>query len=172
MHVILPGYTHLQHAQPVLLAHHLMAYYEMLQRDDERFAECLKRTNVLPLGSAALAGTSFPIDMELTAQYLDFPRVTRNSMDAVSDRDYLIEFNAAGAIFMMHVSRLAEELILWSTKEFGFIEIFMISTSTVAIYTRFAPLWIALLGYALALILLLGSTILRGGLLFYLFGFL
>ena len=123
LHIILPGYTHLQHAQPILLAHHLMAYYEMLERDDERFAESLKRTNVLPLGSAALAGTSFPIDSELTAQYLDFPRVTRNSLDAVSDRDYLIEFNAAGAILMMHVSRLAEELILWSTKEFGFIEI-------------------------------------------------
>jgi argininosuccinate lyase len=121
--VILPGYTHLQHAQPVLLAHHLMAYYEMFQRDDERLAQCLARTNVMPLGSAALAGTTFPIDMELTARALNFPRVIRNSIDAVSDRDYLIEFNACCAIFMMHVSRLAEELILWSTSEFGFIEI-------------------------------------------------
>jgi argininosuccinate lyase len=121
--VILPGYTHMQHAQPVLLAHHLMAYYEMFQRDDERLAQCLTRTNVMPLGSAALAGTTFPIDMELTARALNFPRVIRNSIDAVSDRDYLIEFNACCAIFMMHVSRLAEELILWSTSEFGFIEI-------------------------------------------------
>jgi argininosuccinate lyase len=120
---IMPGFTHLQHAQPVLLSHHLMAYYEMFKRDEERFADCAKRTNVLPLGSAALAGTSFPIDMEQTARYLDFPQVTRNSMDAVSDRDYLIEFNAAAAIAMMHVSRLAEELILWSTSEFAFIEI-------------------------------------------------
>lgn len=121
--VVMPGFTHLQHAQPVLLSHHLMAYCEMFARDEERFADCLKRTNVMPLGSAALAGTSFPIDMEQTARYLEFPRVTRNSMDAVSDRDYLIEFNAASAITMMHVSRLAEELILWSTSEFAFIEI-------------------------------------------------
>ncbi|MHC1741703.1 MAG: argininosuccinate lyase [Syntrophobacteraceae bacterium] len=121
--LVMPGFTHLQHAQPVLLSHHLMAYYEMFSRDGDRFQDCLQRTNVLPLGSAALAGTSFPIDMELTARYLKFPRVTRNSMDAVSDRDYLIEFNAAAAITMMHVSRLAEELILWSTSEFAFIEI-------------------------------------------------
>jgi len=121
--IILPGYTHLQHAQPVLLAHHMMAYYEMFHRDDERLAQCLTRTNVMPLGSAALAGTTFPIDMEHTARALNFPRVTRNSLDAVSDRDYLIEFSAAGAILMMHVSRLAEELILWSTSEFAFIEI-------------------------------------------------
>ncbi len=121
--VILPGYTHLQHAQPILLAHHLMAYYEMLRRDDERLAQCRTRTDVMPLGSAALAGTTFPIDMEHTAQALKFPRITRNSLDAVSDRDYLVEFNAACAILMMHVSRLAEELILWSTSEFAFIEI-------------------------------------------------
>ncbi len=120
---VMPGFTHLQHAQPVLLSHHLMAYFEMFARDEERFEDCLKRTNVLPLGSAALAGTSFPIDMDLTARHLKFARVTRNSMDAVSDRDYLIEFNAAAAITMMHVSRLAEELILWSTSEFAFIEI-------------------------------------------------
>lgn len=123
MGVIMPGYTHTQHAQPVLLSHHLMAYYEMFRRDEERFADCLKRANVLPLGSAALAGTTFPIDMELTARALNFPAVTANSIDAVSDRDYLIEFNAACAILMMHVSRIAEELILWSTTEFAFIEI-------------------------------------------------
>lgn len=120
--VVMPGYTHMQHAQPVLLSHHLMAYFEMFSRDDQRFSDCLRRTNVLPLGSAALAGTSFPIDMEWTARYLKFPRVTANSIDAVSDRDYLIEFNAASAMFMMHVSRMAEELILWSTTEFAFIE--------------------------------------------------
>jgi argininosuccinate lyase len=121
--VIMPGYTHLQHAQPVLLSHHLMAYYEMFRRDDERFEGCFGRTNVLPLGSAALAGTTLPIDMEKTAQLLRFPSITENSIDAVSDRDYLIEFNAAAAILMMHVSRMAEELILWSTSEFAFIEI-------------------------------------------------
>lgn len=121
--IIMPGFTHLQHAQPVLLSHHMMAYYEMFLRDDERLQGCYKRTNVLPLGSAALAGTTFPIDMEYTARYLKFDGVVSNSMDAVSDRDYLIEFNATAAIFMMHVSRMAEELILWSTKEFAFIEI-------------------------------------------------
>jgi argininosuccinate lyase len=121
--VIMPGFTHLQHAQPVLLSHHLMAYYEMFGRDEERFEGCMGRTNVLPLGSAALAGTTLPINMEWTANYLRFPRITLNSIDAVSDRDYLIEFNAAAAIFMMHVSRMAEELILWSTSEFAFIEI-------------------------------------------------
>ncbi|WP_448382471.1 argininosuccinate lyase [Desulfosoma sp.] len=123
LHVIMPGYTHLQHAQPVLLAHHLMAYAEMFLRDEERMAQCYHRTNVLPLGSAALAGTTFPIDMEMTARALGFPRVTRNSMDAVSDRDYLIEFCAASALLMMHVSRLAEELVLWSTTEFAFVDI-------------------------------------------------
>lgn len=121
--VIMPGFTHLQHAQPILLSHHLMAYYEMFGRDDERFAGCVARTNILPLGSAALAGTTLPINMEWTAKYLGFPRITTNSIDAVSDRDYLIEFNAAAAILMMHVSRMAEELILWSTSEFAFIEI-------------------------------------------------
>lgn len=123
MDVIMPGYTHLQHAQPILLSHHLMAYQEMYRRDGERLEGCLVRTDVLPLGSAALAGTTFPIDMEWTARHLRFPRVTANSIDAVSDRDYLIEFNAAAAIIMMHVSRMAEELILWSTTEFAFIEI-------------------------------------------------
>lgn len=123
LRVIMPGYTHLQHAQPILLAHHLMAYYEMFERDDERFAECLRRTDVFPLGSAALAGTTFPIDRELTAQYLGFPRISTNSIDTVSDRDYLIEFNAAAALTMVHVSRMAEELIIWSTSEFAFIDI-------------------------------------------------
>ena len=121
--VIMPGFTHLQHAQPLLLSHHLMAYYEMFRRDDERFEGCIRRTDVLPLGSAALAGTTLPINMEWTAKYLRFPRITENSIDAVSDRDYLIEFNAAAAIVMMHVSRIAEELILWSTSEFAFIDI-------------------------------------------------
>jgi len=121
--VIMAGYTHLQHAQPVLLAHHLMAYYEMFERDDERFADCYKRTNVFPLGSAALAGTTFPIDREWTAKYLGFPKISANSIDTVSDRDYLMEFSAAAAIFMTHVSRMAEELIIWSTSEFAFIEI-------------------------------------------------
>jgi len=121
--VVMPGFTHLQHAQPVLFAHHLMAYYEMFRRDGERFGDCFSRTNVMPLGSAALAGTTYPIDMEWTARYLNFPRVVANSMDAVSDRDYMIEFCSASAIFMMHVSRMAEELILWSSQEFAFIEI-------------------------------------------------
>lgn len=121
--VIMPGFTHLQHAQPVLFAHHLMAYYEMFRRDYQRMGDCLGRTNVMPLGSAALAGTTYPTDMELTARYLQFPRVVANSMDAVSDRDYMIEFCAAAAIFMIHVSRLAEELVIWSTQEFRFIEI-------------------------------------------------
>jgi argininosuccinate lyase len=119
--IIMPGYTHLQHAQPVLLAHHLMAYYEMFERDTERFTDCLRRTEVFPLGSAALAGTTFPIDRAWAAKYLGFPRVSANSMDTVSDRDYLLEFNAAAAILMVHVSRLAEELIIWSTSEFAFI---------------------------------------------------
>lgn len=119
--VVMPGFTHLQHAQPVLLSHHLMAYYEMFGRDDERLAECHRRTNVMPLGSAALAGTTFPIDMERTARYLNFPKVIRNSIDAVSDRDFLIEFCAAAALVMAHVSRLAEELILWSSTEFGYV---------------------------------------------------
>ncbi len=121
--VVMPGFTHLQHAQPVLFSHHLMAYYEMFDRDRERFGDCLGRTNVMPLGSAALAGTTLPTDMEWTARYLKFPKVVANSMDAVSDRDYLIEFCSAASILMMHVSRMAEELILWSTPEFAFIEI-------------------------------------------------
>ena len=121
--VVMPGFTHLQHAQPVLFSHHLMAYYEMFSRDFARFSDCLTRTDVMPLGSAALAGTTFPTDMEWTARQLGFSKVVANSMDAVGDRDYLIEFCSASAILMMHVSRMAEELIIWSSPEFSFIEI-------------------------------------------------
>ncbi|MGQ9545722.1 MAG: argininosuccinate lyase [Dehalococcoidia bacterium] len=121
--VIMPGYTHLQQAQPILLVHHLLAYFEMLQRDKQRFEDCLKRTDVLPLGSGALAGVPYPIDREFVAKQLGFSKVSMNSLDAVSDRDFVIEYEAAGAITMMHLSRLAEELILWSSSEFGFIEI-------------------------------------------------
>ena len=120
---ILPGYTHLQRAQPVLLSHHIMAYYEMFLRDTQRLEECLKRINVMPLGSGALAGTTFPIDRDYTAELLGFEEVSRNSIDSVSDRDFIIEFLSAASICMMHFSRLSEELILWSTFEFGFIEI-------------------------------------------------
>jgi argininosuccinate lyase len=121
--VVMPGYTHLQPAQPVLLAHHLLAYFEMLQRDVERFQDCLKRTDVMPLGSGALAGVTYPIDREFLARELGFSRVSRNSMDAVSDRDFVIEYEAAASLCMMHLSRLAEEVVLWSTSEFGFIEL-------------------------------------------------
>jgi argininosuccinate lyase len=121
--VVLPGYTHLQRAQPILLSHYYMAYYEMFSRDIDRFKEGLKRINVLPLGSAAIAGTTYPIDREYTAQLLDFPKVSANSIDAVSDRDFIIEFVSAASICMMHLSRLSEELILWSSSEFGFIEL-------------------------------------------------
>ena len=121
--VILPGYTHLQRAQPVLLAHHFMAYVEMFSRDGERFADCLRRTNVMPLGSAALAGTTFPIDRAYTAELLGFPAISANSLDAVSDRDFVIEFLAAASLCMMHLSRFSEEMILWSSAEFGFIEL-------------------------------------------------
>jgi len=121
--VIMPGYTHLQQAQPILLAHHLLAYFDMFQRDKERFNDCLKRTDVLPLGSGALAGVPYPIDREFVARQLGFSKVSTNSLDAVSDRDFVIEYEAAAAITMMHLSRLAEELILWSSSEFGFIEI-------------------------------------------------
>jgi argininosuccinate lyase len=121
--VIMPGYTHLQQAQPILLAHHLLAYFDMFQRDKARFQDCLGRTDVLPLGSGALAGAPYPIDREFVAQQLGFSKVSTNSLDAVSDRDFVIEYEAAAAITMMHLSRLAEELILWSSSEFGFIEI-------------------------------------------------
>jgi argininosuccinate lyase len=121
--VVLPGYTHLQRAQPILLSHHFMAYYEMFSRDIDRFIDGLKRINVLPLGSAAMAGTTYPIDREYTAQLLDFPKVSANSIDAVSDRDFIIEFLSAASICMVHLSRMSEELILWSSSEFGFIEL-------------------------------------------------
>jgi argininosuccinate lyase len=121
--VIMPGYTHLQRAQPVLFSHHLLAYVEMFERDRERFAGCLERINVLPLGSGALAGTTFPIDRAYVAKLLGFPRVSKNSIDAVSDRDFLLEFLAASSILFVHLSRLADELVLWSTQEFGFVEL-------------------------------------------------
>jgi len=119
--VVMPGYTHLQHAQPVLFAHHLLAYHEKLERDGERFADCRRRADVMPLGAGALAGTTFPIDPEAVARELRFARVANNSLDAVSDRDFIIEFLAGGAITATHLSRLAEELVLWSSSEFGFI---------------------------------------------------
>ncbi|MFB0527527.1 MAG: argininosuccinate lyase [bacterium] len=122
MEVIMPGFTHLQHAQPVLFSHHLMAYFFMLKRDRERFADCLNRVNVLPLGAGALAGTSFSIDREFVARQLGFTSVSENSIDTVSDRDFVIEFLSAGAMLMMHLSRLAEELVIWSSPEFSFIE--------------------------------------------------
>ena len=121
--IVLPGYTHLQPAQPVLLAHHLLAYFEMLQRDRERFADCFRRTDVMPLGSGALAGVTYNIDREYLAAELGFNEVTRNSIDAVADRDFVLEYQAAASICMMHVSRMAEEIVLWSTAEFGFIEL-------------------------------------------------
>jgi len=120
---IMPGYTHMQRAQPILLSHHLMAYYEMFSRDMERLEECLKRINVMPLGSAALAGTTYPIDREYAAQLLRFEALSANSIDAVSDRDFIIEFLSAAALCLVHFSRLSEELILWSTAEFSFIEL-------------------------------------------------
>ncbi len=121
--VIMPGYTHLQRAQPVLLAHHLLAYFEMFQRDCERFTDCLKRTDVLPLGSGALGGVTYNIDREFVAKELGFSQVSRNSMDAVSDRDFVLEYEAAASICVMHLSRLAEEIVLWSSAEFDFIEL-------------------------------------------------
>jgi len=121
--VVMPGYTHLQRAQPVLLAHHLLAYFEMLQRDVSRFKDCLRRTDVMPLGSGALAGVPYPLDRDSLARELGFAGVSRNSMDAVSDRDFVIEYHAAASITMMHLSRLAEELVLWSSAEFGFVDI-------------------------------------------------
>ncbi len=120
---ILPGYTHLQPAQPVLLAHHLLAYFEMLERDKERFAQLRKRVNVLPLGSAALAGAPYPIDRKQVARELGFDAISANSMDAVADRDYQIEFLSNASVAMMHLSRFCEELVLWSSPAFGFIEI-------------------------------------------------
>ncbi|MDO8413997.1 MAG: argininosuccinate lyase [Gallionellaceae bacterium] len=122
-HTIMPGYTHLQVAQPVSFAHHLMAYFEMLKRDAERLADARHRMNRLPLGAAALAGTSYPIKREMVAELLGFDGVCKNSLDAVSDRDFAIEFTAAAALIMTHLSRLSEELILWMNPRFGFIDL-------------------------------------------------
>ena len=121
--VIMPGYTHLQTAQPVLYSHHMLAYREMIARDTSRLQDLRKRFNVLPLGAGALAGTTFPIDREWVAEVLGFDGVTRNSLDSVSDRDFAIEFCACAGILMMHLSRLSEELILWSSADFNFIEL-------------------------------------------------
>jgi argininosuccinate lyase len=121
--VIMPGYTHLQRAQPIRFSHHLLAYDEMLERDQQRFGECLTRVNVLPLGAGALATTTHPIDRVYVAQLLDFPAIAENSLDAVSDRDFAIECCADASLLMMHLSRLSQELTLWCSAEFGFIEL-------------------------------------------------
>ncbi len=120
---LMPGLTHLQAAQPVSFGHHLLAWFEMLSRDHERFTDCRRRIDRLPLGSGALAGTTFPIDRDMTAQLLGFSALCENSLDAVSDRDFVVEFTACGAMLMMHLSRMAEELILWNSQAFGFIEL-------------------------------------------------
>ncbi|MEW6182427.1 MAG: argininosuccinate lyase [Bacillota bacterium] len=120
---LMPGFTHLQPAQPVTFAHHLLAYYEMFSRDKARFEDCYYRTNVMPLGAGALAGTTFPLDREFLAEELGFDALTENSMDAVSDRDFVVEFCSAAALAMVHLSRLCEEIILWSTPAIGFIEL-------------------------------------------------
>ena len=120
---IMPGFTHLQTAQPVTFGHHMMAWYEMLVRDAERLQDCAKRVNSLPLGAAALAGTTFPIDREMTASLLGFDRICLNSLDAVSDRDFAIEFNSFASILMMHLSRFSEELIIWSSAQFDFVDL-------------------------------------------------
>ncbi len=120
---IMPGFTHLQVAQPVTFGHHLMAWFEMLVRDKERLQDCLKRINIMPLGAAALAGTSYPINRELTAELLGFSRPSANSLDSVSDRDFAIEFTATASIIMMHLSRFSEELVLWASAQFAFIEL-------------------------------------------------
>ncbi len=119
--VLIPGYTHLQRAQPVYLAHHLLAYVEMLERDQGRLLDCYQRTNICPLGSGALAGSTLPLDRDLVARLLGFQGLTQNSMDAVSDRDFVVEFCAAAALLAVHLSRLAEDLILWAATEFNFI---------------------------------------------------
>ncbi len=120
---IMPGFTHMQVAQPVTFGHHMLAWFEMLQRDRERFADCRKRINVMPLGSAALAGTSYPIDRVFTAQALGFAAAAENSLDAVSDRDFAVEFAADAALLMVHLSRISEELVLWSSSQFDFVEL-------------------------------------------------
>ena len=120
---VMPGFTHLQVAQPVSFGHHMLAYVEMLGRDFERMADCRKRVNRMPLGAAALAGTTYPIQREITAELLGFEQICQNSLDAVSDRDFAIEFTAAASLIMVHLSRLSEELILWMSPRFGFIDI-------------------------------------------------
>ncbi len=121
--VVMPGYTHLQRAQPILFAHHLLAYFGMLARDFERFRGVYRRADIMPLGAGALAGTTFPIDREFVAAHLDFEQIYGNSLDAVSDRDYIMEFLAAASILMVHLSRLSEETILWCSREFSFVEL-------------------------------------------------
>ncbi len=121
--LIMPGYTHMQAAQPVLFSHYILAYYEMLERDKGRFEDCLKRVDSMPLGSGAIAGSNYPVDREFIAAHLGFSAVSKNSVDAVSDRDFALEFLAASAITMMHLSRLSEELVLWSTSEFGYVDL-------------------------------------------------
>ncbi|MCL2812910.1 MAG: argininosuccinate lyase [Clostridia bacterium] len=122
LNTVMPGYTHLQKAQPTSLAHHLMAYFQMFTRDVERFGDAHRRVDVMPLGSGALAGTTYPLDRERVAELLGFSSITQNSMDAVSDRDFVLDYLSAASITMMHLSRFCEELILWSTDEFGFVE--------------------------------------------------
>ena len=121
--VIMPGYTHLQRAQPILFSHHLMAYFGMLARDFERFQGVYARTDIMPLGAGALAGTTLPMDRQFVAQRLHFERIYTNSLDAVSDRDYILEFLSAASILMVHLSRLSEEIILWCSREFSFVEL-------------------------------------------------
>ncbi|MGQ9825797.1 MAG: argininosuccinate lyase [Desulfotomaculales bacterium] len=120
---IMPGYTHLQRAQPVTFAHHLLAYVQMFERDKERLQDCCRRADVLPLGAGALAGTTFPVDPSYVARLLGFSAVAENSLDAVSDRDFIVEFLAAAALIMVHLSRFGEEIVLWSSAEFGFVEL-------------------------------------------------
>ncbi len=123
LHTIMPGYTHLQRAQPVTLAHHLMAYVQMFGRDRERLLDCRRRVNVMPLGAGALAGTTFPLDPEYVARRLGFEELARNSLDAVSDRDFAVEFTAVASLIMVHLSRFCEEIVIWSSGEFSFIEL-------------------------------------------------
>ena len=120
--VIMPGYTHLQRAQPILFSHHMMAYYEMMKRDLDRLEDCFKRVDVMPLGAGALAGTTYPLDRHYVAELLGFSKVTENSFDTVSDRDFIIETNFVISMILMHLSRFSEELIIWSTSEFSFVE--------------------------------------------------